>query len=94
MAHTPHQTHGQYNTCAHVEREREREEGEGMVLLLSLYIIFRSVFLNGPGLMIFTTLCAMSGGTIFGWYYYVGCDPLEAGYIDNSNQVKYQHNEQ
>ncbi|KAK2140699.1 hypothetical protein LSH36_1275g00012 [Paralvinella palmiformis] len=46
-----------------------------------------SVFLNGPGLMIFTTLCAMSGGTIFGWYYYVGCDPLEAGYIDNSNQV-------
>ena len=48
------------------------------------------VLLNIPGLMFFMTITALSGMAIYAYYASVGCDPLEAGYISNPNQVEYQ----
>lgn len=45
------------------------------------------VLLNIPGLAGMVSICVMSGMTVFAWYDYVGCDPLKAGYVSNSNQL-------
>ena len=43
--------------------------------------------MNAPGLALFSTLATMAGMVMFGYYYVRRCDPLAAGYLDNSNQV-------
>jgi len=45
------------------------------------------VLLNIPGLLFFMTLCVLSGMSIFAYYSHIGCDPLKAGYVSNSNQL-------
>jgi len=46
-----------------------------------------TVLLNIPGILIFMTICVLSGMAIFAYYEQVGCDPLAAGIIDNPNQL-------
>ena len=48
---------------------------------------FSVVFLTVPGTILLGTLACMVGWAIFAYYADIGCDPLKAGYISNTNQV-------
>ncbi|CAH1784471.1 unnamed protein product [Owenia fusiformis] len=46
-----------------------------------------SVFLNSPGIPILMTVTCYAGLVIYAYYAKMGCDPLNAGQIDNINQI-------
>jgi len=46
-----------------------------------------TVLLNIPGILIFMTICVLSGMVIYAYYASIGCDPLASGIIDNPNQL-------
>ena len=43
--------------------------------------------LPGPGNILIAILVVTMGWTIFAYFADIGCDPLKAGYISNTNQV-------
>ena len=57
------------------------------LLLTSLLLCFRSVFLNVPFMLIIYSLTCIVGLTVFAYYWELGCDPLRSGQISSSNQV-------
>ncbi|XP_071090688.1 sodium-dependent multivitamin transporter-like [Haliotis cracherodii] len=43
--------------------------------------------LNIPMVIVYGLLLTMTGLTLFGFFYELGCDPYEAGYVSNRNQL-------
>ena len=48
-------------------------------------LLYSSLLLNAPGMFIIITLCSFTGLVMYA--YYVDCDPLAAGIVDDPNQV-------
>ena len=52
------------------------------------YSRFRSMFILAPAFLVMFLLTGFTGLVVFAYYHTKGCDPLRAGYISNSNQVR------
>ncbi|CAH1790095.1 unnamed protein product [Owenia fusiformis] len=46
-----------------------------------------AILLNIPGILFLITICCVAGIVCFAYYQDKGCDPLKAGFVDNSNQL-------
>ena len=62
------------------------------LLSISVYLNFtillhRCVIGTIPGSILLSSLSCACGFVVFAYYANLGCDPLEAGYIENPNQV-------
>ncbi len=56
---------------------------------MCVFVIFRSLYLNIPGLLIVNVLASLVGLVVYTYYAEIGCDPLKEGYISNANQVRH-----
>ena len=55
--------------------------------LITVFLWFRTILLNIPGLIALMTLACMTGLVVVAFYSYIACDPLANKEILNSNQV-------
>ena len=59
----------------------------GVDLLTNVLFYNRAVLLTIPLMLIYGAILVLTGTVLYSYFYVLNCDPLEAGFINNSNQA-------